>query len=200
MPATRVLLFLACFFRGLLYNNELRQRNVFAWFVYCLVCLSACENYWARCRSIFQKTLEQQETIDETLVIHGRLLNLNFKFRTRYRLRWNRTTAGPPLKTRKMANLYFRSQMWWQILNRKLWFPIHILVSVSVFVHGSRNWQNVTCCRRCLLVRMLTENVESVFYTFTTYRRERHMNTFIHQNGRLTDRDNIYNRLKTYYE
>jgi len=26
------------------------------------------------------------------------------------------------------------------------------------------------------------------------------MNTFIHQNGRLTDRDNIYNRLKTYYE
>jgi len=27
-----------------------------------------------------------------------------------------------------------------------------------------------------------------------------YMNTFIHQNGRLTDRDNIYNRLKTYYE
>jgi len=26
------------------------------------------------------------------------------------------------------------------------------------------------------------------------------MNTFIHQNGRLTDRDNIYNRLETYYE
>jgi len=25
------------------------------------------------------------------------------------------------------------------------------------------------------------------------------LNTFIHQNGRLTDRDNIYNRLKTYY-
>jgi len=24
------------------------------------------------------------------------------------------------------------------------------------------------------------------------------MNTFIHQNGRLTDRDNIYNRLKNY--
>jgi len=25
------------------------------------------------------------------------------------------------------------------------------------------------------------------------------MNMFIHQNGRLTDRDNIYNRLRTHY-
>jgi len=60
------------------------------------------------------------------------------------------------------------------------------------------------CCFSCLSLQQNKSDNYNLTSNSTVFHKKRGsiyliMNTFIHQNGRLTDRDNIYNRLKTYY-